>query len=262
MNEKRPLFKILQGVGIALSLIIVLFFCIYSIAWFTITKKIELAVGSLWSNPTFEMTGTKPGYTGYPMIPSTSFSGILKHDSGLMFKTDLMTLNGFPAPNQIQMLETKTGFTIAANFLERELKAEYAYLQFRTPKYFPANTEKQNMLNWQKATEPIEVQKIIIKAGHLAADGSGTIGFDENLQLTANIEARVTGIEAMFTELEKEQGEKTIAVARSFYNMLSKTNEVTGEKYFDTTLKIQNNALFFGPMRLTSLPKIDWEDAQ
>lgn len=257
MNKKIGQGLKFLGVGVAMFFIIL--FVVYSFGWFAVTKQVEAYINKINQQKIITITGDLPHFIGYPSVPTTNFSGTLTHKSGLLIDVPTMLYRGFPATGQIQTLEAPEGLKISADFLERNLNFDYAYLQMRLPKFFPVSEQIEDIRSWQKSNDPITITQIVLKSGQIYARGDGTLSLDENLQLIANIDVRVVGMDILFDEMAKEQGEKSIIIARNFFNMMSKIDEKTGEKYFETTLKIEKQGVYFGPMRISGLPKLVWK---
>lgn len=251
--------KFMKGLAITITAFLLVVFSIYSLAWYSFTKRAEAYLNTMWQDKAnFTMTGELPRFTGYPLVPTATFSGTLEHISSLKITTPQLTFTGFPAPRQVQTLDAPKGIKISSEFLERDLNFDYAYMQFRAPR-IPSSTSREDVEGWQKAGHQLVIDQIMFSAGNIYARGSGTMGLDENLQLTADITARIIGMETVFDTLAEEKGEKSIAIARNFFNMMSQIDEKTGEKYFETTLKIQNRGIYFGPMRISGLPELKWK---
>lgn len=256
MTKKSFLKTIFLFLGFAFGIV----FLIYTMAWFSFTKRAELYISQFLASPSITTTSEHPKFSGYPLVPKAEFKGELKHQSGLVINTPIITYSGFPAQKQVQSFEAPQGIKISSSYLDRDLNFDYAYLQIRMPSHAPASDRKEDVLAWQKSDTPFIIQQIVLNGGNIYAHGSGYISLDENLQIVANIDARVVGMDFLFDEMEKEQGKKTLAIARNFFNMMSKVDEKTGEKYFETTLKIQNRGIYFGPMRISGLPELKWRD--
>lgn len=253
--------KFLSGIILTISVFILGFFAIYSVGWYVFTKRAEIYIDAVWKNKAdFTITGDEPNITGYPYVPTASFAGTIEHPDFKLITPELI-YSGFPAARQTQILSAPKGIQISSSYLERDLNFDYAYLQVVPPK-LPASDQREDVEAWQKSGQTFVIQQIILKAGKVYARGEGTFSLDENLQLSANINARIIGMDVLFDDLAKEKGEKTISIARNFFEMMSRIDEKTGEKYFETTLKIQNRGIFFGPMRISGLPEIKWRQVQ
>jgi hypothetical protein len=257
MNKK--LLRIIKGLCIAAVVISAVVFIIYSFGWFAVTKQIEAHINSINKQKLITITGELPRFGGYPLVPKANFSGTISHESSLVIGTPNILYSGFPTVGQIQTLEAPNGLKISADFLERNLNFDYAYLQLRIPNSLPMSGEIEDIRHWQRSNSQFIINQIVLKSGQIYARGDGTLSLDENLQLAANINARVVGMDIMFDEMAKEQGEKSVILARNFFNMMSKIDEKTGEKYFETTLKIEKQGVYFGPMRISGLPKLIWK---
>lgn len=256
---KSKLLKFFKAILFTLLAAMVIIFSIYSVAWYTFTKRAEIYLEQAWQDKTLTITGEQPHFTGYPFVPTAIFQGNIKHVAGLTIEAPELIFTGFPVPTQIQNFEAAKGLKIQGDLLERDLNFDYAFLQFRLPGNLPATDRKDDIAAWQKSDSPIEVHQIVLKAGKIYARGTGTISLDDDLQLKADIAARVVGMDALLDELAIEKGEKTIGMARSFLNMMSKIDEKTGEKYFETSLKIQKRGIYFGPMMISKLPELKWK---
>ncbi|MBL8642072.1 MAG: DUF2125 domain-containing protein [Alphaproteobacteria bacterium] len=251
--------KLIKGILLTLTLIISIIFSIYSLAWYSFTKRAEAYLNVIWQDKShFTVTGDIPRFSGYPFIPKAKFSGTFKHISGIDITTPELIMTGFPAPFQTQMLEAPQGIQITSNYLERPIKLDYGYIQFKIP-HLPASDTREDINTWQKTKQPITVEHFVIQTGSIYARGSGTIGLDDNLQLNADITTRVIGLETLLDSLAAEQGERSIAIVRNLFNMMSQIDDKTGEKYFETSLKIQNRAIYFGPMRVSGIPELKWK---
>lgn len=259
MNKK--LARFLKGILFTLTAALILVFAIYSMAWFALTKRAEVIVATLWTDKDFTMTGQPPAFHGYPLPPETHFSGSMTHLSGLSIQIPDLYYFGYPAPHQIQFFEAKNGLSFTAPFLNTPLTLDYLAIQIRPPYRFPTTHRYDDVKAWQENNTPIVIPFLSLKAGTLSATGSGTVGLDAHLQITADMTARVMGMEDFLDTLATEHGEKTIAMARNFLTMLSKTDPTTGSRFFETTFKIQNRGIFLGPMRIAELPEMTWDGA-
>lgn len=234
-------------------------FSIYTAAWFAYTKRAETYIQHLIDIKEITLTGETPHFTNFPHPPELAFSGTITHNkSGLTISSPLIVYTGFPVASQRQIIEAPEGMDISANFLDKDIHIDKGVLDITLPKSFPTIINRENLENWQKKDSPLLINHIEFSTLNLSATGSGTLTLDKDLQLNANINTRVAGFDSVLDNLEKEQGQKTIAMARSFYNMLAQTDATTGTRYFETTLKIQNKSLYFGPMLISRLPALDW----
>jgi len=256
---KKIIWKLSKGLCLGILIVFTIVLIIYTFGWFALTKQIEAHINSINRQEIVIITGNLPRFSGYPSVPKASFAGSIAHKSGLLIETPNILYTGFPTVGQVQTLEGPEGLKISAKFLDRDLNFDYAYLQMRLPRHLPISGRVEDIKSWQKSNDPFIIRQIVLKTGEIYARGDGTLSLDDDLQLAAEINARVVGIDILFDEMAKEQGEKSIIMARNFFNMLSKIDEKTGEKYFETTLKIQKQGVYFGPMRISGLPKLIWE---
>lgn len=257
MNVKFK--KFLKGIAITLLLIVLVLFSIYSLAWYSFTKRTEAYLNAIWQDKeNFTITGEQPRFSGYPLVPTAKFSGTFEQVAGIKIDTPELIFTGFPVPHQIQIFDAPQGLKISSPYLERDLNFDYAYLQFVAPR-IPASDKRDDVAAWQKGGHQMIIQNVVLKSGNIYARGSGTLGLDDDLQLTADINARVIGMDTLLDTIAQDKGEKTIAIARNLLNMMTQIDPKTGEKYFETTLKIQKRGLYFGPMRISGLPELKWK---
>lgn len=256
---KHKLWRLVKGLIQICICIVCIMFIIYTLAWVAFTKRAEAYISAAISHhPSLEITGNTPQFKGYPYPPEAHFSGTIKHPSGLVLDIPDLYYFGFPVLHQLQYIEFKNGLSLTAPFLDRDLNLDYAAIQIILPYHFPVNAKQENIIAWQKSNDPIYIPNLAITAGKISATGSGTISLDENLQIKADINAHITGMDTLLDELEETHGKKNVAIARGFLNMMTQIDPETGKQYFETTLKIQNRAIYFGPMRLSGLPEIKW----
>lgn len=255
MNKFIKLTTTILQICICLACIV---FIIYSLGWIAFTKRAETYMDKIRQNPSWTITAETPHFTGYPLPPELHFAGRAAHKSGFYINTKDLYYFGFPLLGHIQFFETKDGFNIGSPFWDGDIHIDYAALQIRLPYQFPIPTDLKHIENWQKSDTPISIPKFAIQFGNMSMDGYGTLYIDENFQPIADLDIRIYGAEHFLDNMEQTQGQKNVAVARGLLNMLTQKDEITGETYFATTLKIQNRGVYLGPMRIATLPEINW----
>lgn len=252
------LLKIILGLTAGIVLLVL---SIYSLSWYALTARANAYIEYAWKDKSYTISGEAPKLKGYPKPPEAEFIGSIQDNkSGIKLETPLLYYSGFPMTGQVQYFETPAGLKLSAPFLEQTLNIKFAALQVQVPFKFPSSNRKTDIENWQKSGTPFYIRKIVLKTDKVSAIGSGTIQLDENLQIKADIAAHITGMEALFDDMAKQYGEKSMAIARNLLNIMSKVDPTTGEKYFETTLRIQNRGAYFGPMRIATLPEIKWDE--
>jgi hypothetical protein len=256
---KNKFFKLVKGFCLVILLAVTIVFAIYTAAWFAFTKRAEAYMNLVWANKEFTITGERPSFTGFPLPPEARFSGSFAQKKGFTLITPDLYYSGFPVIGQLQYIEPVQGLKISSIYLDQDIQLDYAAMQIRIPLSFPSDMKRESVSAWQETNAPFTIPKIVLKAGEISAIGSGTVSLDENLQIKADIDARVIGMEKLLDDMEEKNGKRNIAIARNMLNMLIKTDELTGQTYFETTIKIQNRGLYFGPLRITGLPEIKWE---
>lgn len=255
---KHKLLHILKGFGIISAILLLVAFLIYTAAWFAMTKRTQTYINAVWNHADFKIEGTKPQLTGYPLEPTAHFAGVFEHKSGFKLTTPQLNYAGFSAPHQLQYLEAPEGIFITAPFLDQNIKIDYAMIKIRVPRHFPSSLRKDDITAWQESDDPFVIPHLVLNTGKISATGSGTMTLDKNLQLNGEIDARIMGMDALLDEIASGQGQKTITMAKGFLNMMTEVDPTTGDKYFQTKIRIQNNSIFVGPLRITGLPQLTW----
>ena len=255
---QNKLWRFTKGLFKITTSLMALVFIIYTLAWLAFTKRAETYIDSIWHDASWQATGIAPKFTGYPLPPELSFSGRIQHKSGFYLESQDLYYFGFPLLGHIQFIEAPKGFNLGSPILNQDVHVDYAAIQMRLPYQLPIAGDVSSAQTWQKSNAPISIPKMIVNAGTVSATGSGTISIDEKLQIIADMNIRVFGMDSLLDSLKETQGDSSIDIARSFLNMLSQKDEKTGQTYFETTLKIQNRGLYLGPMRIASLPEIKW----
>lgn len=254
-------------VGISFGFAVIAAF-LYSWAWFHYVGVAQKQIESFWkiSAPEYSLTltGETPQIGGYPMVPSMEYSGKIMHSSGFSMDVPALSYSGFPAPAQLQVFKAPSGMTLVAPMLGRTMVFKDIALDVVMPRSFPKSSSKEDMAMWQQRNEPVIIQALdLTTSSNMHLTGSGMIGLDAKLQLAGMLNARIVGMDALLDELDTKGNThqtKDSGIARQFLKMLSATDPVTGETYFEITLRIQDGSFYFGPLRFARIPPFDWGD--
>lgn len=244
----------------------VLIFAIYSMAWFAFVKQAQRMIDYAWSNMTetgYTISGEKPEFRGYPFPPHLEFSGKITNQYGLSIDIPEMEYVGFPASTQVQFFDFPKGFKLVAPFLSRPLVIDGLSAQIRIPAQLPLSARPDDLREWPKQENPFRIERLVARSGMIIVDGDGTIGLSETLQLDGMLNTRVQGMNLLFDQMAMEGNfpKKDMDAAKGFLEMLSKNDPDTGQKYFETTLRIQDRGAFFGPLRIATIPELKWGEA-
>jgi hypothetical protein len=241
---------------------------VYCYAWIAYVRQAQKQIDIAWENAGVEynlaITGEKPDIKGFPFTPHVTYAGRITHNpTGFYADVPELTYRGFPAPTQIQELSTPKGFVLNLPVMGRTVTVTSASLMINWPRYLPMQFDKAAVSVWQKQNDPLVVHAIAFQTPDIKATGNGMIGLDESLQIAGYINLRIIGLEKLLTAAEGDSPSKpeSMKTAKQFLQMLSHTDAATGETYFDTTLRLENKGVYFGPMKIAAIPEMPWETA-
>lgn len=271
MNIRIKIF--LLRIAIVLSSLItgltVIAVAVYCYAWIAYVGQAQKQIDLAWKNAPADyniaLTGDKPDIGGFPFTPHVTYAGRVTHNpSGFYVDVPELTYRGFPAPTQIQELTAPKGFVLNVPVMGRTITVTSASMMVNWPRYFPMQLDKAGMAAWQKQNDPLVIHAVAFETPDIKASGSGMIGLDESLQIAGYINLRIVGLEKLLTasEADNPNNPHSMDTAKQFLQMLSNTDPVTGETYFDTTLRLENKGVYFGPMRIAAIPDMPWEGSQ
>jgi hypothetical protein len=112
---------------------------------------------------------------------------------------------------------------------------------------------------WRDAGGTIELEKIAVHWGDLAAAGSGTLALDSEMQPEAAFSGSLQGYDALMTRLS-EAGllpSGGIVFARLGLSLLAKPGP-NGRPQIPTSFTLQNGEMSLGPINLGRVPRLDW----
>ncbi len=271
MNLRVKIF--LLRIAIVLSSLIsgltVIAVAVYCYAWVAYVGQAQNQIDITWKQAPAQydltITGDRPDIGGFPLTPRVSYTGRITHNpTGFYVDIPELTYQGFPAPTQIQELTASKGFVFKLPFLNRDITVKSGALKINWPRYFPMQLDNAGMKAWQKQNDPFVIHAIQFNTADVKASGNGMIGLDETLLITGYLNLRIVGLENLLTAAEADNTHTphSMDTARKFLSMLSRTDPATGEVYFETTLRFEDKGIFFGPMRIGSIPDMPWEGTQ
>lgn len=203
--------------------------------------------------------GEKPTITGFPFAPVITYRDGVRHDN-VDIKFSEARLSGFPLPLMPLTLNIAGDIEITELGSNSSLTLDYFKAQVQIPKSFPANNSRAAVTRWQKHNEKIDINLLETAKTGMVFIGNGTIGLDENLQATLNLNTKISGYEKLIAFLV-ETGELKpfpAALAIGTLNAMAQKDPVTGEASANITIRIQDRNLFAGPINLLKLPRTEW----
>ena len=264
---KRFLFRLMVVISALIMGCFMIGSAIYTFAWFGFVGKAQEQIDKFWSEAPKEQSiileGEAPKIKGYPLTPRMAYTGKIRHESGFGLDFPELIYRGFPAPLQLQTISAPRGFTANVPMAGRILKFDSAILEFVPPRRWPKSNNWDDMKAWQKDSDPVIIQNLEFTMGKVNIKGDGVMGLDEALQLHGFANVRVVGMDELLNDLVATNAvqEKDIKIARQFLKMLSQVDEATGQEYFETTLRVQANSFYFGPLRFGVVPDLVWPGA-
>jgi hypothetical protein len=145
--------------------------------------------------------------------------------------------------------------------MPRPIPIDQLRLDLDFPSNFPLHMTLQTMSVWRDKGGQIAIPNLVILSSSLTLAGNGFLELDQNLQPSGRINLKVTGFEDLLTRLEQDGIMKgpSVKITRSFAQMMTKTDPETNSSFIMTELRIQDQGIFLGPMRIGTIQKINWQ---
>lgn len=256
--------KTLRYFAFALVGILVFLGIAYTAMWFLVSRNVDRHLTAIWQNipyeTAFHITGVQPRVTGFPAPPQVVFSGILELKSGLVIKSEEFRIVGFPLSGLTLYADFPKGLDILHPRSKQAVHIDNAAINLTLPMSPPLAGTYEAMKAWQKLDDPLIINGYEVRMGEVNFQGRGLVSIDEQLQPSVQIETRVQGMDELFARLSENGivNKKDMEIARSFLDMVSSVDPVTGVKFFDSGINIQRRNVFIGPMRFYEFQEIVW----
>lgn len=237
----------------------------YIVFWKNLETQVNGQIDILWADAQSSgviITGEKPRVSGFPFIPRIHFQGTITDATGLLLTCPDITYSGFPVPGSRMKLDFPAGLTVSGAGLPQPTIVNEAHLYIRLPYNLPRGAEEAQIRAWQASGGTVPVESLHIKTDLLDVSAEGTVGLDEQLQISGLLNARIAGLDALLADLSEKgviRGQNAIA-AQSVLQMLIQRDPVTGETFFQTAIRLQNRGVYLGPLRVGSLPELFWNN--
>ena len=257
----KKFFRVLIN---ALSILIILSFIVYSIAWFAIAYEMQKRIDNVWVSQEkllIHFQGEKPKVSGFPAPPEIRFAGSLTDRKGLIYQSPEFIYRGFPLPTQRMTLEAPQGISFSGPVLRLPVDLNYFKLAIRLPANFPGQFDADTIREWQRVGGSIPVEELRIVKGGLNLEADGYVQLDVNLQPEGTLTAKVTGLDDLLHELTANGtiGEKQALMGQSLLNLMSQKDEQTGITSVNVGISVQDGGVFLSGLRVASLPEWKWE---
>ncbi len=246
-----------------LFITIILFAIIYSGAWLYMSMEIKSTIKQFYNidGPAqgYKFLGDSPTTSGFPFAPTINYKkGFRLNDSIIQFED--LTVKGFPIPHlPLKITADKIAIQNLPNLQLYEV--DKLETTIAIPKYVPQQFTKTYLSPWQQDIGEVKFKSIMLDKNGMVINGKGTLGLDENLQPTLNLDSKLKDYAKLIHFLSVETSElKPIpaAIAMGVMNNMAETDPETGEKFVEIDVKIKDQKLYAGPINAMRLPTIVW----
>lgn len=247
-----------------LSVLIILGFAVYTVAWFAIAREMQNHIDDIWASQEkllLHFEGEKPVVSGFPAPPEFSFSGRLTDRSGMIYETHAITYRGFPLPTQRMTISAPEGLTFSGPLLRLPVRLDNFHLAIRLPAEFPGQFDAETLREWQQRGGSIPVEELKIIKGSLVLVADGYVQLDAALQPEGTLTAKIIGLDELLHEFAANGviAEKQVLMGQSLLNLMSQKDETTGVTSVNVGIRIQDGGVYLGPLRVASFPEWRWE---
>ncbi|WP_244433870.1 DUF2125 domain-containing protein [Azospirillum sp. B506] len=122
----------------------------------------------------------------------------------------------------------------------------------------PPRPEPASLSAWSRDGGTVEVDRLALDWGPLAAVLSGTLALDSQLQPQAALTAEIRGAPAILDAVKPMMRPNEAAIAKTVLAMLARPTGPNGESVVTAPVTVQDRSLFVGPLRVAALPKLVW----
>lgn len=122
----------------------------------------------------------------------------------------------------------------------------------------PPRPEPVSLAAWSRDGGTVELDRLSLDWGPLALALNGTLALDGDLQPQAALTADIRGAPAVLAAMKPMMRPNDAAMARTVLAMLSRPTGPGGEPVITAPVTLQNRALFLGPLKVASLPRVVW----
>ena len=248
-----------------LSIVIIAAFAAYTAFWFYVAGQLNNTATDIWTHQdkySIKIVGEQPRAQGFPAPPKLIFNGSVTDKNGNTYSSPSFALQGFPIQTQALRITADQGLNFSGPVFKKEVNLDSFDLQVRIPYGFPSRINRQSLQVWQKAGGTIPVERLDITRSTLHLAGDGYVTVDESLQPAGALSAELTGLDDLIVELVQDGtiGKQQAMLAQAFVNLLSQQNNKDGKQALVSGVRIENGNVFFGPIKVATLPQWTWEE--
>ncbi|MAM33888.1 MAG: hypothetical protein CMH28_02310 [Micavibrio sp.] len=241
---------------------ITLLFLIYTSAWFGGAKLLENAVTQTLQGQSASgkrlFDGQVSKVNGYPGAYRLEAQGRVITPNFLL-KFPEAIIKGWPIPGTAITADFQKGLQI---ILPGQVVETFdnALLEFTMSPHYPKNINNYELMRWYQAQGNIHIKRLTLVQQDIRFDLSGDISLDEDLQPIAQLTLALTGKDKVIEKLVKRDiltEEQASLVGQLASKLASENTDTEGE--ITAKMVVQNNAIYYGPLRIMSLPEAKWE---
>ncbi|SMH59946.1 DUF2125 domain-containing protein [Azospirillum agricola] len=122
----------------------------------------------------------------------------------------------------------------------------------------PPRPEPAGLSAWSRDGGTVELDRLALNWGPLAVTMNGTLALDGDLQPQAALTAEIQGAPAVLDAVKPMMRPNEAAMARTVLAMLSRPTGPGGASVLTAPVTVQNSALFLGPLKVASVPRVAW----
>lgn len=234
----------------------------YTALWFSFKGEVEKTLRQTILQAAQEgvlLDGDFSPVTGFPGPYRTGFSGTMSFD-GYTLRIPRAMLQSFFLPKTALTIDMPEGAAIEGTAEPDINNIDALYVSLTVPENLPAGVTRPQLQSWKDSGGSIGVHDYRVVKESLTVEGRGVFKLDDNLQPAGKLSAHLTGgIE--FIAWLKDNGiieSKDAIIASAVLSGLAREDEKTGVRTVKAALTLQNRMLFLGPLRLLSVPPVEW----
>ncbi len=245
------------------AVVIVAILISYTIFWWVMAARIKGAARDMTLNlqeQGYVVSGGPVAVTGFPGRHKIHFEGRIS-GGGRELIIPSLDATGFFLPGNEIILELPRGMEVADPMDEFGLwSLESATVSFIVPKELPSELRHSELQDWQEHRNKLEITAFDIRRQDVLLQGRGVLELDSSLQPVIEAQVRIRG-HLDFVNTLIQNGvitERQGAFSAALLAAASRIDEKTGELWLESNLSVRDQNLYVGPVRVASLPEIEW----
>jgi hypothetical protein len=246
-----------------ISIIVIVAFLLYAGAWifaaFALKAKTEWVVDhAAQTGITLSLHDMR--LSGFPHRPSLHLNGTASFSNGISMTTPDFTVRGFPFIGLKLELSLPQGAHITTPLWPQLITINNARIVTEVPPFAFETVTKDTLRLWQQTGHSIPIHDVVLQSNLFTAAGKGFIGLDHDLQPQGQVMLNILGLGTFIEQMVTAQkiDARQAIMAQSLLQLVSHKDPSTGEEIVATSLRIQKNAAYLGPLRFYTFAPIEW----